>query len=211
MSLTALTLLQKRIVFFLGLVVIFGFIMVVNNPFAGAPTATIIGASGEEVVITLGIIDNLNLDRTTEGDGTDVGEAAPNFVLSDGGDGVVRLDSFLGEKAVIVNFWASWCPFCLEEMPDLEIVSQEFSDDLVILGVNNQETPGQGASFALDRGVTYPLLYFPKDDEVVKAYRVLAMPTTYYLDKDGIIVVRKLGFDTFEGIREKALMAINAN
>ena len=210
MSLTALTLLQKRIIFFLGLAVIFGFIMVVNNPFAGAPTATITGASGEEVVITLGIIDNVNLDKTTKGEGTDVGDAAPNFVLADGDGGIVRLDSFLGEKAVIVNFWASWCPFCLEEMPDLESVSQEFSDDLVILGVNNQETPGQGASYALNRGVTYPLLYFPKDDEVVKAYEVLAMPTTYYLDKNGVIVVRKLGFDTFEGIREKALQAINA-
>ncbi len=211
MSITALTLVQKRIIFILGLAAIFGFIMLVNNPFAGAPTATIIGSSGEEVVITLGIIDNVNLDKTAKGVGTDVGDAVPNFVLSDGSDGVVRLDSFLGEKAVIVNFWASWCPFCLEEMPDLERVSQEFGDDLVILGVNNQETPGQGASYALDRGVTYPLLYFPKDDEVVKAYEVLAMPTTYYLDKNGIIVERKLGFDTFEGIREKALKAINAN
>ncbi|MCH8090139.1 MAG: hypothetical protein IH955_09035, partial [Chloroflexi bacterium] len=53
--------------------------------------------------------------------------------------------------------------------------------------------------------------YFPNDDEVVKAYEVLAMPTTYYLDKNGVIVARKLGFDTFEGIREKALKAINAN
>ena len=94
-SLTALTLLQKRIVFFLGLAVIFGFIMVVNNPFAGAPTATIIGTSGEEVVISLGIIGNVNLGKTTTGKGTDGGEGAPNFGVWEGGGwggglGVVR-------------------------------------------------------------------------------------------------------------------------
>ena len=93
-------------------------------------------------------------------------------------------------------------------MPDLESVAQEFSDDLVILGINNQETVAQGDPFALARGVTYPLLYLPRDDQIVKAYQVLAMPTTYYLDIDGIIVDRKLGFDTHEGIRDRALLAL---
>ncbi|MFQ5874651.1 MAG: TlpA family protein disulfide reductase, partial [Dehalococcoidia bacterium] len=184
------------------------FIFTVNNPLEGNPTTTVIGDTGEEVKITLGIIDNTNLDRTTEGVGTDVGEAAPNFILADGDGNPVHLDSFLGEKAVVVNFWASWCPFCLEEMPDLERTFQEFNDDLVIIGINNMETPGQGASYATERGVTYPIVYFPNDPEVISAYEVLSMPTTYYLNKDGIIVERKIGFDTFEGMSEKALKAI---
>ena len=211
MNLTALTLLQKRIIFLVGIGGIAAFIFTFNNPLEGNPTTTVIDETGEEVKITLGIIENINLDKTDTGVGAEVGDAAPNFLLADADGDPVMLDSFLGEKAVIVNFWASWCPFCLEEMPDLEQTFKELEDDLVLLGINNQETSGQGESFARKRGVTYPTLYFPRDEDVVKAYDVRVMPTTFYLDKNGIITEVKLGFDNFEGMREKALTAINAN
>ena len=115
--------------------------------------------------------------------------------MADADGNPIKLDSFLGEKAVIVNFWATWCPFCLEEMPDLEQTFQEFKDDLVILGINNQETPGQGETLARKTGVTYATVYFPRDDDVVKAYDVRVMSTTFYLDKNGVIAEVKLGFD----------------
>ena len=145
MNLTALTLVQKRIIFLIGLAGIAAFIFAFNNPLEGNPTATITTDTGEEVKITLGIIENINLAHTTEGVGTGVGEAAPNFALSDDQGNVVRLDSYLGKKAVVVNFWASWCPFCLEEMPDLEKTFQTFKDDLVIRVITemiHQYAPG---------------------------------------------------------------------
>lgn len=211
MNITALTLIQKRIIFLIGLAGIAAFIFTFNNPLEGNPTAMVMTDTGDEVEITLGIIENINLAHTTEGVGTGIGEAAPNFILADAQGNLVHLDSFLGKKAVVVNFWASWCPFCLEEMPDLEKTFQTFKDDLVIIGINNMETPGRGASYATERGITYPTVYFPREDDVVKAYEVLSMPTTYYLDKNGIIVVRKIGFDTADGMREKVLKAINGN
>ena len=195
LDLKALTLLQKRIIFAIGLAGVAAIVLALTNPFAQKPP-------------DLGITENANLDGGVYQVGADIGDAAPNFTLTDSAGNPVSLHDFLGEKAVVVNFWASWCAFCLEEMPDLEAVAQEFSDDLVILGINNQETVAQGDPFALARGVTYPLLYLPRDDQVVKAYQVLAMPTTYYLDIDGIIVDRKLGFDTHEGIRDRALLAL---
>ena len=197
----ALSLLQKRIIFTIGLAAVAAIVLSLTNPFEG-PTEVM---NEEGAMVMLGVADNTNDGEI----GTDVGQAAPNFMLTDSSGNVVSLDDFIGEKAVIVNFWASWCNFCLEEMPDLEAVGQEFSDNLVILGINNQETVAQGDPFAVARGVTYPLLYLPKDDQIVKAYQVLAMPTTYYLDIDGIIVDRKLGFDTHEGIRDRALLALN--
>ena len=203
MDLKALTQLQKRIIFALGLAGIAAIVISLNNPFASEPS--VMNEDGSMVM--LGTADNTNLVEGYEV-GTDVGDAAPNFMLTNANGEVVSLDSFLGEKAVVVNFWASWCNFCLEEMPDLEAVGQEFSEELVILGVNNQETVSQGDPFAVARGVTYPLLYLPKDDQIVKAYQVLAMPTTYYIDINGVIVDRKLGFDTHEGIRERALLAL---
>ena len=196
----ALTLLQKRVIFTFGLAGVAAIVIALTNPFEG-PTEIM---TDEGSMVMLGVADNTNTGEV----GTDVGDAAPNFMLTDSVGNVVSLDQFLGEKAVVVNFWASWCNFCLEEMPDLESIAQEFSDDLVILGINNQETVAQGEPFALARGVTYPLLYLPRDDQIVKAYQVLAMPTTYYIDIDGIIVDRKLGFDTHEGIRDRALLAL---
>ena len=200
MDLKALTQLQKRIIFALGLAGIAAIVISLNNPFAGGTEVL----SEDGSMVMLGVTDNTNAGEV----GTKVGQTAPNFTLTNAQGEVVTLDEFIGEKAVIVNFWASWCNFCLEEMPDLEAVGQEFSDDLVILGVNNQETVSQGDPFAVARGVTYPLLYLPKDDQIVKAYQVLAMPTTYYIDINGVIVDRKLGFDTHEGIRERALLAL---
>ena len=196
----ALSLLQKRIIFTIGLAGVAAIVIALTNPFAGGTEVM----TEQGSMVMLGVADNTNTGEV----GTDVGDAAPNFMLTDSAGKVVSLSEFLGEKAVVVNFWASWCNFCLEEMPDLEAVGQEFSDDLVILGINNQETVAQGEPFALARGVTYPLLYLPRDDQIVKAYQVLAMPTTYYIDIDGIIVDRKLGFDTHEGIRDRALLAI---
>lgn len=200
LDLKALTLLQKRIIFAIGLLGVAAIVLALTNPFAGGTEVM----TDEGAMIMLGVADNTNDGEV----GTDVGQAAPNFTLTDSTGNVVSLDQFLGEKAVVVNFWASWCAFCLEEMPDLEAVAREFSDDLVILGINNQETVAQGEPFALARGVTYPLLYLPRDDQIVKAYQVLAMPTTYYLDINGIIVDRKLGFDTHQGIRDRALLAL---
>lgn len=197
----ALSLLQKRIIFAIGLAGVAAIVLALTNPFEGPTEVMDEGGA----MVMLGVADN-----TGEGEvGTDVGDAAPNFMLTNSAGEVVSLSEFLGEKAVVVNFWASWCNFCLEEMPDLEAVAQEFSDDLVILGINNQETVAQGEPFALARGVTYPLLYLPRDDQIVKAYQVLAMPTTYYIDINGIIVDRKLGFDTHEGIRTRALLALD--
>ena len=200
LDIKALSLLQKRIIFAIGLAGVAAIVLALTNPFEGPTEVMDEGGA----MVMLGVADNTNTGEV----GTDVGDAAPNFMLTNSAGAVVSLDEFLGEKAVIVNFWASWCNFCLEEMPDLEAVGQEFSDNLVILGINNQETVAQGDPFAVARGVTYPLLYLPKDDQIVKAYQVLAMPTTYYIDIDGIIVDRKLGFDTHEGIRERALLAL---
>ena len=200
LDIKALSLLQKRIIFAIGLAGVAAIVLALTNPFEGPTEVMYEGGA----MVMLGVADNTNTGEV----GTDVGDAAPNFMLTNSAGAVVSLDEFLGEKAVIVNFWASWCNFCLEEMPDLEAVGQEFSDNLVILGINNQETVAQGDPFAVARGVTYPLLYLPKDDQIVKAYQVLAMPTTYYIDIDGIIVDRKLGFDTHEGIRERALLAL---
>ena len=99
------------------------------------------------------------------------GQLAPDFVLEDAQGNRVRLSDFRGTP-VFLNFWATWCPFCIEEMPDMQLIQDQFGDQLVVLGVNNGETASVGQPYATDRvGVSYRLVYDP-DERVVNGYNI---------------------------------------
>jgi peroxiredoxin len=117
----------------------------------------------------------------------EVGARAPGFTLPDLDGNEISLANLRGQ-AVIINFWATWCAPCLVEMPALEQAYQERKDDgLVILAVNRDEDRGAVERFFYeDLKLTFtPLL----DDEarVNDQYRVFNLPTTYFVDRDGII------------------------
>lgn len=115
-----------------------------------------------------------------------------------------KLSQFQG-KPVLIDFWAAWCPFCLEEMPEIEKIHQEFGDKLIVLGVHRSETESidAGAKFAQERGVTYTLL----KDSTGQVYKTLTggrnfMPYALYIDKEGKIVKVKAGPKTAEEIKQ---------
>ena len=118
-------------------------------------------------------------------------EPAPDFELVSVRDErkVIRLSDLRG-KAVVVNFYASWCGPCRQELPDFEIVSHEFSDRVVILAVNAQESPASALGILRDTGATFPAV-LDTNGEVARRYGVRGMPSTYLLDASG--VVRKFG------------------
>ena len=135
------------------------------------------------------------------------GQLAPDFVLEDAQGNRVRLSDFRGTP-VFLNFWATWCPFCIEEMPDMQIIQDQFGDQLVVLGVNNGESANVGQPYATDRvGVNYRLVYDP-DERVVNGYNVRAMPTSYFIDANGIIREFQFGFLTLEQMQEKVQAAM---
>lgn len=121
-----------------------------------------------------------------------VGGLAPDFSLIDTTDKKVSLGDFIGKKAAIINFWASWCVACVSEMPLLQEASQTYKDDLVVLGVNRQESKNDAIKFAYLVGVTFPLL-LDSDRSVNDLYRVLGMPATFFVNKDGVITGFKRG------------------
>ncbi len=115
-----------------------------------------------------------------------VGFLAPDFTL-DRSDGKTVTLSDLQGQAVVLNFWATWCAPCRAEMPALERVYQAQRDDgLVILGVNQMEPKERVERFLAETGVTFPIALDP-DAEVGRIYRVHAMPTTYFIDRQGVI------------------------
>lgn len=137
----------------------------------------------------------------------EVGVQAPDFALHDLSGRTVRLSDFRGRK-VVLNFWASWCPPCKEEMPDFETVYREQRDKLIFLGVNMQEPVDAVQRFL--RGevqVTYPIV-LDSDGSVTRGYNVRVYPTTYFLDEQGRFMrigslVGKFGPFTREELRQR--------
>ena len=96
-------------------------------------------------------------------------------------------------KVVVLNFWASWCVPCRQEMPNLEQAWQEFQDHrVVVLGINVLDDRTRAADFLRQIGVTYPNAHDPAGD-VLDAYRVTGLPTTVFIDPAGRIRARFAG------------------
>lgn len=139
-----------------------------------------------------------NVNQVTEN------QQAPEFSLQTFDDQSVSLSSLKG-KAVFVDFWAAWCPFCVEEMPQIEKIAQEFKNDLVVLGIHRTETEDvkTGEKFAKERGVTYRLLK-DSDGSIYKAYTGGRnfMPTAAFINKEGKVVKFLYGPKTEDQIRQ---------
>jgi len=152
------------------------------------------------IIVLLFIASGCNLSpKVTDGIGTDVGNMAPNFQLMNIEGQNVSLIGLRGNP-VILNFWASWCGPCREEMPFLQQIFEEWQNQGVLLkGINLREDPSQITGYMQGSGLSFPVL-LDTDGSITQNYNVVGIPTTFFIDKDGIIQVRKLG--PFSGVSE---------
>lgn len=127
------------------------------------------------------------------GAGLEVGQVAPDFLLPDASGRWFRLSDFRGEKAVLINFWATWCPPCREEMPQFEQLYRSRGHELAILAVNLRESAEDVESFFEELDLTFPAL-LDADGRVSRRYNIRPMPTSYVVDKQGVIRGRYFGF-----------------
>nr|WP_245301867.1 redoxin domain-containing protein [Symbiobacterium terraclitae] len=116
-----------------------------------------------------------------------VGTPAPDFALETlDGDAVVRLSDLAGQP-VVINFWATWCPPCRKEMPDFQQVYDKYKEmGLRFYAVNVGESRVAVRDFAERLGVDFPIL-IDADESAQRAYRILPIPATFFIDRDGII------------------------
>ena len=138
-----------------------------------------------------------------------VGEKAPDFSLKDLEGKVVGLSSFSG-KVVILDFWATWCPPCRQEIPHFINLYQQYrAQGLEIVGIAlDQGGKPAVEPFVQESGINYTIL-FP-NDRVERDYgNIRAIPTTFVLDRKGIIRKKYIGFTQKEVFEEdvKALLA----
>ena len=122
-----------------------------------------------------------------------VGKPAAAFTLQKlDGSGALRLDDAKG-KITVVNFFASWCLPCTEENPALVRVYERYrASDVVMLGVNYQESRDNGLAYVKDNGVVWPTAS-DDDGRVAFAYGVFGIPETYFIDAEGVIQGRHIG------------------
>lgn len=125
--------------------------------------------------------------------GTKIGNLAPDFELVDYNGRKISLGDFRGQP-VFLNFWASWCPFCLDEMPLMADVQEEFGDKFVTIGVNRGENLETSRDFSDRVGVTGRfILLLDEKDKLFREYGGFAMPYSIFIDADGVIRDIKLG------------------
>ncbi len=125
-----------------------------------------------------------------------VGFSAPEFELPDLRGEIVRLSQFQG-KAVLINFWATWCPPCKEELPLLQKTYLTNKDWLEIVGVDQAEEAVLVRLKVNEVGMTYPNL-LDQNGQLGGQYRAAALPYSVFLDKDGVIRALRAGQLTAE-------------
>jgi cytochrome c biogenesis protein CcmG/thiol:disulfide interchange protein DsbE len=124
--------------------------------------------------------------------GSALGQLAFDFSLDDTSGQRIKLSDLRGHP-VVINFWASWCPPCRQELPALQSAYQRFHDQgVILLGVNVRESAEAVQNFAPQFGLTFPLL-LDQDGAVSERYQVRGTPTTVFLDAEGIVRARHVG------------------
>ncbi|MBI5640123.1 MAG: TlpA family protein disulfide reductase [Nitrospirae bacterium] len=123
-----------------------------------------------------------------------IGVKAPVFDVTDARTNKRISTADFKEKVIFLNFWASWCQPCKEEMPSIEALFREmaFDDSFVMITVLYNDSPQDALGYMNANGYTFPL-HTDKDNESSRKFGVTGVPETYIIDKKGIIKNRVIG------------------
>ena len=121
-----------------------------------------------------------------------LGDAVPNFTLRNDDGGVVALADFRG-KMVVLNFWATWCLPCIEEMPSLKRFAEKYADQGVqVIGVSLDEDPDAYREFLAEHEINFLTLQNPSRT-VSELYGTFKLPETYIIGRDGQLLNKIIG------------------
>ena len=120
-----------------------------------------------------------------------IGDTAPDFSVELLSGKTVNLSDYRG-KLVFINFWATWCGPCVNEMPDIQKLADAFPDDLVVLAINCSEKKEKVEDFINNKGFTFHV-GLDGDGKIQKKYPTMGIPYTVILDADGVVSAIHLG------------------
>jgi len=128
----------------------------------------------------------------TSAQGVEVGNLAPDFQLQNLDGQTVSLGNLQG-KPVLINFWATWCGPCRSEMPYIQEIYEGWSEEeLVVLAINIGESSSKAEEFMQSYNLSFTVLLDTRQD-VAQRYNITGIPTTFFIDKDGIIQDKIIG------------------
>jgi len=122
------------------------------------------------------------------------------FELPDLDGNMVSIADFEG-KFVLINFWATWCTYCDQEMPDLQALQDKYGDDLVVLLVNVQENEEEIRTYLEKNNLTM-LTVLDKKGETAGMYNVTGMPSSYFVTPDQRVIGYVAGMMTYETMEQ---------
>lgn len=153
------------------------------------------------ILLILGILPSSIANANNQSYGLEIGDIAPNFTLRDTLGNPVTLTDYIGKK-VMINFWATWCPPCKKEIPELQKFSEEMGDKLVILAINiDGNGDKQVQAIITKMNITFPVL-LDENDKINELYQVITIPTTYFIDEQGKITNKYFSAMPIERMRE---------
>ena len=134
-------------------------------------------------------------DLTANMDKEGIEGMAPPFTATAMDGSAVTINAAMDKKIYVINFWATWCPPCRAEMPELEDFAREHADEVTFYAVNIQEPKDAVEKFLKEHKYTMPILLDLKGD-AAEIYHIRAVPTTYIIDQTGKIQYKKIGSTT---------------
>ncbi len=186
---------QALFVLILGLLiaVVAIFIAIRDRTEVGEAPAGLVQEHGVFPVTSLFGIDNSAAQP-------DAGHTAPNFAFHLPDGTMATLADYKGQP-VMINFWATWCGPCRLEMPDLVRTYETHKDDgLVIIEINSAEAHEPVSEFVKEFGMTMPVLIDARR-EVMSEYKTQSLPSTFFIDREGNVQVRWIGFLTSDVLK----------
>jgi peroxiredoxin len=145
---------------------------------------------------------NITLTATASGPAPRVGQVAPDFAVRDIDGNLHKLSDFRG-RPVWINFWASWCPPCRAENPDIQAVyDANRAAGLVVLGIAIGEEDSTVRGYAGRAGLTYTI-GLDGGTDIAAAYRIVGIPTHFFIDKDGVLREWRIGSISKETMETK--------
>lgn len=145
-------------------------------------------------------VDELQADSDDVKVGAQVGMKAPDFTLEDMSGEEVNLYDFQGQK-VFLNFWATWCPPCKEEMPAIQQLYKD-NENIKVLTVNIQESKDKVFDYLMKNNFSFTNLLDKSGTVASSQYLVRGIPTTFILDKNSLIQARHSGALTYEQMQD---------
>lgn len=151
--------------------------------------------------------DNITDNTEQQTDIGNTGEKALNFTLKDLDGNTVSLMDYQGQN-VYVNFFATWCPPCREEMPEIEKISQKYKDNLVVLAVDIGEDNDTVKKFIQENNYSFKVLV-DSEEAAAYMYQINSIPVSIFIDKEGNIVAKRVGALTMDEMESYVKMLLD--